>query len=44
MPVEIIADEPTTAAPRTLTVIAPGGYRVEGLTVIEAATLLRAVR
>jgi len=42
VPVEIITDEP--ARSRTLTVIAPGGYRVEGLTVEEAAMLLRVLR
>lgn len=43
--VEIIADEPaTTAASPSLILVAPGGYRVEGLTLVEAATLLRALR
>jgi transposase len=45
VPVEIVSDEPThNARSRSLTVIAPGGYRVEGLTVEEAATLLRVLR
>ena len=42
VPVEIIAEEP--ARSRTLTVVAPGGYRVEGLSVEEAAALLRVLR
>ena len=45
VPVEIVANEPTpTTRSRSLTVVAPGGYRVEGLTVEEAATLLRVLR
>jgi len=45
VPVEIIADEATTtAASCTLAVVAPGGYRVEGLTIVGAAALLRALR
>ena len=45
VPVEITADEPaTTAASRSLTLVGPGGYRLEGLTIVEAATLLRALR
>jgi hypothetical protein len=45
VPVEIVADEPaTTTATGSLTLVGPGGYRVEGLTIAEAATLLRALR
>src|SRR5438445_611140 len=35
VPVEIIVDEPATSASRALTLVGPGGYRVEGLTVVE---------
>ena len=45
VPVEIVADEPATSmASRTLTLVGPGGYRVEGLTIAEVGTLLRALR
>jgi len=45
VPVEIIADEPgTITSSRTVTLVGPGGYRVEGLTIVEVATLLRALR
>ena len=45
VPVEVISDEPTVAVPpRVVTVVAPGGYRVEGLTVVDAAMLLRVLR
>jgi transposase len=45
VPVEIVAGKPELAQERrTLTVVAPGGYRVEGLTVDEAAALLRVLR
>jgi transposase-like protein len=43
--VEVIAEEARApAAARMLSVVGPDGYRVEGLSVAEAAMLLRALR
>jgi hypothetical protein len=43
IPVEVI-EEVSAAGLRLVSIAAPGGYRVEGLTIEEAATLLRALR
>jgi hypothetical protein len=41
VPVEVIA-EPSSE--RTVSVVSPSGFRIEGLSLLEAAALLRAVR
>jgi hypothetical protein len=41
VPVEIVADEVTVDDGSGLTVVSPGGYRVEGLDLAGAAALLR---
>jgi hypothetical protein len=41
VPVEVIA-EPSSE--RTVSVVSPSGFRIEGLSLLEATTLLRAVR
>jgi hypothetical protein len=41
VPVEVIA-EPSSG--RTVSVVSPSGFRIEGLSLLEAAALLRAVR
>lgn len=41
--VPIVVRDDRQGAPEAVTVIAPGGYRVEGLTVVTAAALLRAL-
>jgi len=40
VPVQIISEQP---AARSVSVVSPSGFRVEGLTVSEAAALLRAI-
>lgn len=37
-PVDVIADEPS---PRTVTIVAPSGFRIEGVTIADAITILR---
>jgi hypothetical protein len=41
IPVEVIADEAPLM--RTVSVISPAGFRVEGLSLADAATLLREI-
>lgn len=41
--VPIVVRDDRQAAPEAVTVTSPGGYRVEGLTVVSAAALLRAL-
>jgi hypothetical protein len=41
VPVEVVA-EPSSE--RTVSIVSPSGFRIEGLSLLEAAALLRAVR
>lgn len=41
VPIEVIADE--TRPTRTMAVISPSGFRVDGLSLIEAAALMREI-
>jgi transposase-like protein len=40
VPVEVVADQ---SAARTVSILSPSGFRVEGLSLLEAAALLRAL-
>ena len=42
VPVEVVVA--ATAAPRQVSVVSPSGFRVDGITLAEAAELLRALR
>jgi len=42
VPIEVVADD--TPAPRALTLHSPSGFRIDGLSLDEAAALLRALR
>ena len=44
VPVEIVAAAAAPAVERTVSVVSPAGFRVDGLSLDEAATLLRALR
>jgi hypothetical protein len=44
VPVEIVAAAAASAVERTVSVVSPAGFRVDGLSLDEAATLLRALR
>jgi len=44
VPVEIVAAAAASAVERTMSVVSPAGFRVDGLSLDEAATLLRALR
>ena len=44
VPVEIVAAAAAPAVERTVSVVSPAGFRVDGLSLDDAATLLRALR